>query len=108
MAFSVYLTNDAEGDLEEIADYIAAKDGAARSAEVLAKIESAILSLEENPQRGAPMKQLLALGMREFREIFLKTYHVIYRIAGENVHVYLIADGRRDMAALLQRRLLGA
>jgi toxin ParE1/3/4 len=31
---------------------------------------------------------------------------VVYRVAGERVYVYLIADGRRDMQSLLARRLL--
>jgi hypothetical protein len=39
---------------------------------------------------------------------FLKPYRIIYRIIGEYVYVMLIADGRRDMQALLQRRLLQA
>jgi toxin ParE1/3/4 len=30
----------------------------------------------------------------------------MYRVLGDVVHVFLIADGRRDMQTLLQRRLL--
>ena len=37
----------------------------------------------------------------------IKPYRVIYRIMGKRVFVYLIADGRRDMPTLLERRLLG-
>jgi len=32
----------------------------------------------------------------------------MYRIMDKNVYVLLIADGRRDMQTLLQRRLLDA
>ena len=53
-------------------------------------------------------EDFLALGVREYRQTFFKPYRVIYRVVGECVYVYLIADGRRDMQALLQRRLLGA
>jgi toxin ParE1/3/4 len=49
---------------------------------------------------------LLAIGLREYREIFLKPYRIIYRVMAENLYVLAIADGRRDMQALLQRRLL--
>jgi toxin ParE1/3/4 len=49
---------------------------------------------------------LLAIGHREYREIFFKPYRTIYRVMGENVYIFVIADGRRDMQALLQRRLL--
>ena len=108
MPFTVFLTNDAERDLEEVADYIALQDGPTRSAEVLARIESAILGLEQNPLRGVPVRELLALGVSEFREVFFKPYRVIYRVAQKDVYVHLVADGRRDMTALLQRRLLRA
>ena len=64
------------------------------------------MSLSENPQRGAYPKELLAIGLQEYREIFFKPYRIIYRIINNNVYVLLIADGRRDMQALLQRRLL--
>jgi toxin ParE1/3/4 len=36
----------------------------------------------------------------------LTPYRVIYRVLGNVVHVFLIADGRRDMQTLLHRRLL--
>ena len=37
-----------------------------------------------------------------------KADRIIYRVMAENAHVLVIADGRRDMQALLQRRLLQA
>jgi len=64
--------------------------------------------LSEFPERGAYPKELLALGVREYREIFFKPYRIIYRVLDKNVYVLLIADGRRDMQSLLQRRLLDA
>ena len=45
--------------------------------------------------------------MREYRQLYFKPYRVIYRIVEVRVYIYLIADGRRDMEALLSRRLLG-
>ena len=75
---------------------------------VLEQIEKAFSRLSEFPERGAYPKELLALGIREYREIFFKPYRIIYRVMDKNVYVLLIADGRRDMQTLLQRRLLGA
>jgi toxin ParE1/3/4 len=75
---------------------------------VLAKIEKTFNSLSESQERGAYPKELLALGIRDYREIFFKPYRVIYRVMGDIVYVFLIVDGRRDMQALLQRRLLEA
>ena len=72
------------------------------------QIEKTFSRLSEFPDRGTHPKELLALGIREYREIFFKPYRVIYRVMGKNVYVLLIADGRRDMQTLLQRRLLSA
>lgn len=106
MTIEVFLTDDALSDLEAIGDYIAATDSPQQADYVLGKIEDAYLGLYELPERGAYPKELLDLGIRDYREVFFKPYRIIYRLQGERVYVYLIADGRRDMQSLLQRRLL--
>jgi toxin ParE1/3/4 len=108
MHFSVLLTDDASRDLEDIYDYIDLHDGRGKADHFLNRIEKAFNSLSENPERGAYPKELLAFGLREFREIFFKPYRIIYRVMEDKVYVLLIADGRRDMQRLLQRRLLQA
>ncbi|MCY4584915.1 MAG: hypothetical protein OXB98_02640 [Bryobacterales bacterium] len=37
---------------------------------------------------------------------FFKPYRIIYRVREDDVHVLVIADGRRNMRVLLERRLL--
>ena len=108
MPFWGQLTNDAARDLEEICDYIDRHDTPARADHVLEQIAKVFHSLSEHPQRGNFPKELLDIGIREYREIFFKPYRIIYRVMGDNVYVLVIADGRRDMQALLQRRLLQA
>lgn len=61
----------------------------------------------EEAQDTLAMLMLLALGIQDYRQVFFKPYRLIYRLHGKPVVVYLIADGRRDMPALLARRLLG-
>jgi len=106
MPFVVFLTADAARDLEELYQHIALHDAPGKAEHVLTSIEKAFGSLSESPDRGAHPKELLALGIREYREIFFKPYRVIYRVLGNVVHVFMIADGRRDLQTLLQRRLL--
>ena len=108
MPFQIFLTEDAARDLEDLYDYIEWHDVPGRADYVLDQIEKALSSLSENPERGAYPKELLAIGLREYREIFFKPYRIIYRVVDENVYVMVIADGRRDMQTLLQRRLLQA
>ncbi len=107
MPFAVFLTADAVRDLEELYDYIDQHDAPGKAKRVLDKIEKTFNGLTESPERGAYPKELLALGVREYREVFFKPYRILYRVLNDAVYVYLIADGRRDMQTLLQRRLLG-
>ncbi|MFO1372155.1 MAG: type II toxin-antitoxin system RelE/ParE family toxin [Candidatus Competibacteraceae bacterium] len=106
MAFKVFLTEDAALDLAEIRDYIAAHDAAEKADYVLGQIQAVIESLAEFPERGAYPRELLALGSRDYREVFFKPYRILYRAIGDCIYVYLIADGRRDLHSLLQRRLV--
>mgnify|MGYP001561358800 FL=1 len=107
MRFEVLLTEHAQNDLEELCDYVEAHDGPGPAAHVLDRIAKALESLATFPERGSHPKELLALGVREYRQIFFKPYRLIYRTRGRRVHVYLIVDGGRDMQSLLARRLLG-
>lgn len=108
MVHEVLLTAGAERDLEGIYDYVAESDSPAKADYVLTRLLEAANHLAAFPDRGSHPKELAALGIREYRQIFFKPYRLIYRVIGRQVFVYVIADGRRDMQSLLQRRLLGA
>jgi toxin ParE1/3/4 len=108
MPFAVLLTNDAARDLDEIYDFIALHAAPQKAVYALEQIEKAFFRLSESPERGAHPKELLLLGIREYREVFFKPYRIIYRVTDKNVYVLLIVDGRRDLQLLLQRRLLDA
>lgn len=108
MSFTVLLSNDAARDLEELYNYIALHDSPGKADYVLDQIEKAIFRLSEFPERGVYPQELKALGIREYRETFFKPYRIIFRIIDKIVYVLLIADGRRDMVSLLQRRLIRA
>ena len=108
MAYEVLLTQDAGQDLEELYDYLSQHDLSEKANHVLKKIEDTLSSLSQLPHRGAYPKELLTLGIREYREVFFKPYRIVYRVVGETVYVLLITDGRRAMQTLLQRRLFSA
>ena len=108
MRFEVLLTAGALDDLAEIVEFIAAHDSAENAARVLDKLEQALASLAEFPERGSQPRELLELGIREYRQVFFKPYRLIYRVDAKRVYVHVVADGRRDMQSLLGRRLLGS
>ena len=108
MRYDVLITQGAERDLEEIYDHIAESDSPEKADYVLRRLLEVVEQLAAFPDRGPHPKELQALGIREYRQTYFKPYRLIYRIVGKRVLIYLIVDGRRDMQALLSRRLLGA
>ncbi|MBM3271102.1 MAG: type II toxin-antitoxin system RelE/ParE family toxin [Candidatus Sericytochromatia bacterium] len=106
MPFQVRLTGAAARDLEETRDFAATHDSRGAALRVLAKIERAVASLAEFPERGKMPMELSGLGQSEYRETVAGRYRIIYRLLEPSVFVYVIADGRRDFQSLLARRLL--
>lgn len=104
----VLLTEGAEQDLEAIHDYLCEFDCVANANPVLDALMNVVESLSRFPERGSYPKELVSLGIKEYRQTFFKPNRVIYRVTGSQVIIYLIADGRRDMQTVLARRLLGA
>ena len=106
MSYRVFLTDDATRDLEELYDYITLHDVPGKADYVLTQLEKAFSGLSAFPDRGVYPKELAELGIRDFREVFFKPYRIVYSVRDNNIYVLLIVDGRRDLQALLQRRLL--
>jgi len=106
MKHRVLLTAGAERDLEEIYDYVAVNDSKAAADHVLDRLLDVAEDLAQLPDRGSIPKELRALGIREFRQLFFKPYRVIYRMVGRDVAIVLVADARREMQSLLERRVL--
>jgi toxin ParE1/3/4 len=86
--------------------YFARHDSPQSAKRVLSRILDVADSLARDPIRGSTPQELRELGEHEYRQIFFKPYRLIYRVVKNQVVVYIVADGRRDMQILLARRLL--
>jgi toxin ParE1/3/4 len=106
MGLDVLLAREAERDIEDIWRYVAEQDSPEKADRLLAHLEELILGLAGLAERGNVPKELLALGIGEFREVHFKPYRVIYRHREGQVTVLCVLDGRRDMQSLMERRLL--
>lgn len=106
MRYHVHVTQGAERDLAEIAAYLAEREGPALAERWLEGILAIAAQLARFPERGSHPKELLALGIRDFRQVISESYRLVYRVEGRQVFLYLVADGRRDFQSLLERRLL--
>lgn len=106
--FEVLLTQGAQQDLESLYDYVSEFDGVGSANHVLDRLMDVVEELAHFPERGNYPKELVALGVKDYRQTAFKPYRVIYRVLGSKVVIYLIVDGRREMQSVLARRLLGA
>ena len=108
MPVVVRLTHSAARDLEELCHYLDQHGSPGDADQVLTRIEKAFADLAEFPLLGRRPAELSGIGIRHYREVSVRPYRVIYQVVGDGVYVMVIADGRRDMQALLLRRLLDA
>lgn len=106
MKFTVHIVLDAEADLLDIYRYVAQNDSVEKAEKLFDNLEQTILKLETNPERGHIPPELERVGVLDYKEIFFKSYRIIYQIIKKEVYVYCVLDGRRDLQDLLQKRLL--
>lgn len=106
MRMEVVLTEDAERDLEELYAFVAKADSPKSADSVVDRLLEAARNLASFSERGSQPRELRAIGVQEYRQVFFKPYRIIYRVMDGRVVVYVIADGRRDMQSLLSRRIL--
>jgi len=104
--YQVRLTYEAERDLVDLFEYIARKDSVDNAYYVLEKLDTLILSLDQQSERGHYPRELSKRGVKDYREVHFKPYRVIYEIIRNHVVILGCFDGRRDMQLLLERRLL--
>jgi toxin ParE1/3/4 len=105
MKYQVHVTGAAYRDLLDLYEYVAENDAAENAERLLDQLRGSCAGLSHHPQRGHFTEELMRLGPRLCREIHLKPYRIVYRIAGREVFVIAIVDGRRDVQSLLERRL---
>ena len=105
----VQLAGEAEGDLQALYNQRLRQRGAEGpdgADALLETLYAAMEGLASFPLRGPVPSELETLGITDWRQISLWPYRIIYTLEGETVTVAVIADGRRDFASLLERRLL--
>ncbi len=107
--YTVHLSAGAEQDLDEIIAFVAVHDSPGKAAALLDRIVDKAQTLAAAPQRGTWVPELLALGIREYRQILFKPYRLIYLVVEAprpQVVIVVVADSRRSLQTLLERRLL--
>lgn len=96
-------TITARKDLSEIASYIA-EDNLDASFMFLDKIEKRGSELWQFPEQGRVVPELNDFGIVQYREVMAPPWRVVYRIAGKQVLIMAVFDGRRNLGDVLLER----
>ena len=107
-SWRVTFTSPAKGDIKGIFAYIADRDGPDIADTILERFVQARDSLSQLPERGCIPPELKHVNILSYREIQVRPYRVVYQVnktIGE-VHIHVVADGRRNFTELLKERLL--
>lgn len=104
--YNVELTLGARHDLDSIHSFHADLGSGVDADALIQKLLAKATELSVFPFRGNVPKELDALGIRDFRQVTMPPYRIIYQVVGDIVQILLVADGRRDMQTLLEARLL--
>lgn len=104
----VAFTRRAEEDIKGIFSFIADRDGPDIAETILDRFIQARDSLRELPDRGRIPPELKKVNILSYREIQVSPYRVVYQVskAVHEVHIHVVADGRRNFTELLKERLL--
>lgn len=100
---------EAEGDLLALYNQRQKQrgtDGRDGADALLDTLYAAMETLTDFPLLGPVVPELEPLGMADWRQILAWPYRIIYTVDGDVVTIAVVADGRRDFAALLEQRLL--
>jgi len=104
--YQVQITREADRDLFDIGAYVARNDSPERACVLLDDLERVCLTLATYPGRGHIPPEMRRIGIDIYRETHCHGYRIVYEIAGKDVFVYAVVDGRRDLQSFFERRLL--
>lgn len=98
-------SRSARRDLEGVVAYLADRSPQAALA-TLDRLEAQARALTTLAERGRVVPELARLHIREYRELVVPPYRVVYRVDGANVLVLACLDARRSLEDILLDRLI--
>jgi toxin ParE1/3/4 len=103
---SVIFLEPAIKDIESIYDYLEETAGSAIALNKIKDLEIACDSLTQKSERGRIPRELERIGISDYRQIISDPYRIIYQVVNDNVYIFGIIHGKRNVQDVLKRRLL--
>jgi len=104
--FFVNITESAENDLDDLIMFIA-QNNPQNAMRIMDRIKARIKTLENFPQKGAYVPELLAKNIKDYKQITEPPWKIVYKIDGKFVNILTIVDSRRNLQDILVKKLLG-
>lgn len=105
-SYEVVWASNAIRDLDDILDYVASAQSADGAERLYRKILPRIDKLSRFPKRCRLVPELRRVGVREYRELVVSPYRILFRVFGKTVAILGVLDGRRDLSELILKRAL--
>lgn len=106
MGFRVVILDSAELDLKELRAYVLKNFSMETWHTSYAKIKEAIRNLKNFPQAGSIPEEIEKLNLTQYRQVLSGMNRIIYEVRQDVIYIHIVADTRRDMSTLLNRRLV--
>jgi toxin ParE1/3/4 len=106
MSFKIIILESAEHDLKELRGYIVKNFSQEIWQTTFDRIKDTIRNLKTFPYAGSIPEEFEKINLSQYRQVLSGMNRIIYEVRQDSVYIHLIADTRRDLKALLTRRLL--
>ena len=90
------LTEPAIQDIEQIADYIASQSGLNQADRFLNKLDAKFAKIAQFPNIGRQRDEILP----DLRSLPMDNYLILYMPIGQDVEIFRVVSGYRDLSAL--------
>lgn len=103
--YKIKWSNVAENDLRKIIEFIA-RDNISNARKVFLKIKEKTADLDQLPDSGRIVPELLDCGITLYRELIVSPWRIVYRSTDDVVYVLSVIDSRQNVEDILLGRLI--
>ena len=104
--FDIVFLDSAEQDMKDLRVYIIKNFSQKTWLSTFEKIKLAVDSLQRFPLAGNVPDEIAKLNLTQYRQILSGMNRIIYEVRQDTIYIHIVVDARRDMSAVLTRRLL--
>ncbi|GAA0418236.1 MULTISPECIES: type II toxin-antitoxin system RelE/ParE family toxin [Pseudomonas] len=106
MTSRVVILHSAKNDLKDIKSYLIRQFSASTWQQTYEALKQAIRHLETQPYAGSIPEEIEQLNLSQYRQVISGMNRIIYEIRDQTVYIHIIADTRKNLQALLLKKLM--